>query len=253
MAWLQIESQFEPMLRALGLSSFETITKHFTHGSMTRGEVFVTPARLNANATSMDVFFKLYRHERPSWRFWKRDSKARREFQNYRQLETLGVPVAQRVAVGEQRDVIGRLKSAFIITVAVPGARTLIEFAQDQPMRAGRLRIYAELSRAVRVMHEANFFHHDLVWRNVLVNERGEIVLIDCPRGGVSHFGKERRRLRDLASLDKSAWKFCRRTERLRFLLAYLGKTRVDDEARTLIHTCLSYRRTRWPEDWSGK
>ena len=65
-------------------------------------------------------------------------------------------------------------------------------------------------------------------------------------------WSRERKRLRDLASLDKSAVKFCSRVERLRFLLRYAGKRCLDDEAKKLARACLDYRRRRWPEDWSG-
>lgn len=253
MNWLQMESKFSAFFSALKLDSLGAIVKHFTRDAALNDEVFIKRASLPTAGGALEVFFKQYRYDPPSWRFWKRASKARREFQNYHVLESLGVPVAQRVAAGEERDAIGRLQSAFIITVAVPGARTLIEFAQERPPRVDRLRLLADVARATRAMHCAKFFHHDLVWRNLLVNQDNELVLIDCPRGGIARFGRARQRLRDLASLDKSAWRFCRRTERLRFVLTYLDKQRMDDEARALIRACLDYRRTRWPDDWGGK
>jgi hypothetical protein len=95
------------------------------------------------------------------------------------------------------------------------------------------------------------------VWRNILVsataNEGPHLFLIDCPSGGVARFGRGRKRLRDLGSLDKSAAQHCSRGERLRFLLNYLGKPRLDDEVRRFASECVEYRRQRWPEDWRGK
>jgi hypothetical protein len=248
MTSLQVEPSFRARLGAV--NSFAALLEHFSAGTNARGEVFVTRAAL---PDGTDVFFKLYRYKRPSWRFWRRASKARREYGNYALLSAAGVRVAQRVAIGEERDAIGRLKQAFIITVTVPGARTLIQFAEQKPSSELRKSVFGQLAQFTRAMHASSFFYHDLVWRNVLVNDRNEVVLIDCPRGDIARFGKERQRLRDLASLDKSAWKFCRRSERLRFLLNYLGTKRVDENARLLIHACLDYRRTRWPEDWGGR
>ncbi len=253
---IRIEPQFEPLLRALGLSAFVAVATRFTRDATLRGEVFVTRAALPVGAGTLDVFFKQYRYERPAWRFWLRASKARREFENYGVLAALGVPVAQRAAVGEERDALGRLKRAWLITVAVPESETLVEFAQREPGSPHRRALALELARIARTIHAARFQYHDLVWRNILVSRTGaapRLVLIDCPRGGVKRSGWRRHQLRDLASLDKSAVKYCRRTERLRFLLAYLGKERVDDEARALAHACVDYRRTRWPEDWAGK
>ena len=111
-----------------------------------------------------------------------------------------------------------------------------------------------QLAEILQRLHGANFFYYDLVWRNILVSRdkegRARLFLIDCPRGGTTRFGRARKRLRDLASLDKSAVQFCSRSERLRFLLDYLGKSRSDDETRSLIRDCIEYRRLRWPEDW---
>ena len=248
MPLLEIEPAFIGRLGAL--RSYSAIVEHFTTGADMRAPVFVTRGTL---PDGTEVFFKSYRYQSPSWRFLCRASKARREFHNYGSLAACGARVAQRVAVGERRDAIGRLREAFIITVAVPGARTLIEYAAATRAGAERDRVFSELAQFTRAMHDRHFFYHDLVWRNVLVNNKDEVVFIDCPRGGVARFGRNRHRLRDLASLDKSAWKFCRRTERLRFILRYLGRTRVDAEARALVIACLNYRRKRWPEDWGGK
>jgi hypothetical protein len=72
--------------------------------------------------------------------------------------------------------------------------------------------------------------------------------VIDCPSGGFVKIGRSRQRVRDLASLDKSAVQFCRRSERLRFFLSYLSKARLDDESRALLRHVVAYRRKQWPE-----
>ncbi len=256
MTYISIEEPFQPVLRGLGLDSFDAAIGHFTRQAALCGEVFVTRATLQHGGGALDVFFKLYRHPRPSWRFCWRASKARREFENYRVLARLGAPVAARVAVAEKRDALGRLCGAWIITVAVPQAQTLVEFAGQPSNSAHRQALLYEVAGIARALHVARFQHHDFVWRNILVSSAGptpRIFLIDCPRGGIRRWGWKRAQLRDLASLDKSAARFCRRTERLRFLLKYLGKDRLDDEARALSRACMDYRRTRWPEDWTGK
>jgi hypothetical protein len=106
-----------------------------------------------------------------------------------------------------------------------------------------------------RTIHEAGFFHHDLVWRNVVATfERGtpKVWWIDCPSGGFVRWGRHRRRLKDLASLDKLASKHCTRGERLRFLGLYLGQPASAEATQRLARQILDYRRTRWPEDWEG-
>src|SRR5882672_3848106 len=131
--------------------------------------------------------------------------------------------------VGELRDVLGRLCRAFVITEAIPRSWTLPQFveefcpnretAESQELRDGLCRQMATL---VRRIHDAGFFHHDLVWRNILVTwtppDAPKVWWIDCPRGGFSR--QRRRQIKDLASLGKMAAKHCSNAERLEFLKA---------------------------------
>ena len=201
----------------------------------------------------VDVFIKLYQHRSDPWRFLFRRSKARCEFENYLTFERLEVSAAEVIACGEERDGLGRLRRDFIVTRAVPKCSGLADFFRGHPDWQQRGNILSDLADIVRRLHAANFFYYDLVWRNLLVsteNGNAKVVLIDCPRGGIARFGRDRRMLRDLASLDKVASKICSRTESLRFLMLYLGKKKPDGETRALARAALAYRRKRWPEDW---
>ena len=237
--------------------SVAAAVEHFLPDYQERRKVTVQPVRLPSNGGAFDAFFKLYHHRPGGWRFWMRTSKARREYENYAVFEKLGVPAAEAIACGEERDRFGRLRRAFIVTRAVPNALTLDDFFQSRPPRNERHKILAALAEIVRRLHAAQFYYYDLVGRNILVSSPAagekQVVLIDCPRGGTSRVASGRKRLRDLASIDKAAAQFCSRPERLRFLLAYSGRDRIDDEVRALARSCVEYRRTRWPNDWRGK
>ena len=206
---------------------------------------------------AVDVFFKLYEEPPGDWRFWLRASKARCEFENYDIFARLGVPAADSLAWGEERDALGRLRRSFILTRAIPECETLLEFFQRQPSRAERAAVVRQLADITRRLHDAHFYGRSLVWRNILVS-RGDatgvkLFLIDCPRGGAARFGRARRRLRDLATLDKCAVEYCSSAERLKFLLAYLQRPRLDEEARALLRGSLEYGRRRWPDEWRGR
>lgn len=206
-----------------------------------------------AGAQPVDAFIKLYQHRSNPWRFWFRRSKARCEFENYLTFERLEISAAEVIACGEERDGLGRLRRDFIVTRAVPKCSGLADIFRGRPSWEQRGNVISDLADIVRRLHAADFFYYDLVWRNLLVSEENgnpKVVLIDCPRGGVARFGRHHRMLRDLASLDKVASQLCSRTERLRFLMLYLGKKKPDDETRALARATLSYRRKRWPEDW---
>ena len=148
------------------------------------------------------------------------------------------------------------------MTRAIPDALPLQDFVTRHcPRRdSGFSRemrdcLWSSLAGMTRTIHRARFFHHDLVWRNVLVSLEGgtpRVWWIDCPSGGFVRLGRHRRRLKDLASLDKLASKYCTRGERMRFLGLYLAQPVSSLAVRRLAREVVAYRRARWPEDWAG-
>jgi hypothetical protein len=268
---LFVAEPYRPLFQTLGLESFEAVSRFFLGPGPTGTEtdrVVVRPARVTAGTGSpadLDVYFKEYQYPRPAWKFLGRRSKARCEFDNYQIFSRLNLGAAEALAVGEDRDALGRLRKAFILTRAIPSAQTLIEFmkgpARDrsQPaVRALRYAVLQQLARMARRIHDAQFFHHDLVWRNILVTVAPDgtprLWWIDCPRGSFVRWAakQHRRRLKDLASLDKPAGQWCTRAERARFIRDYLGVPRLDRAGKKLIREILDYRKRRWPEDWDG-
>lgn len=261
---MRVATEFEDAFRRLGWLRCGDVVGHFTGGCALPPGVTVRAAHLPLpEGASLAVFYKQYEYAAPSWRFLGRASKARREFENYAVLARLGIRVAVPVACGEERDALGRLRRAFILTRAIRDAVPLRDFVRVEcPDRRNpahrRLReaLLEQLAEATRRIHAAGFFHHDLVWRNILVTREGGsaplVWWIDCPRGRLDRGSpwRQRRRLRDLASLDKVAADMCSRTERVRFVLRYLGQGRLDAGAKRLIRAVLRYRRRRWPEDW---
>ena len=221
----------------------------------------VAPAVLRFRDGSLeDVFFKQYIFPVPAWTFIGRRSKARREFENYAAFRRMDIPCAQAVACGELRDGLGRLRRAFILTRAVPDAQTLIEFFQSRcPSRVTlasrklRQEIIAQCALMVGRMHGRNFFHNDLVWRNILVTcppqGRPNLWWIDCPRGRFVWMKRRRLQLKDLAALDKQASRHCSRVERLAFVKAYLGKTRLDADVKRFAREILAYKWRRWSDE----
>jgi tRNA A-37 threonylcarbamoyl transferase component Bud32 len=262
---LVIEMAYRQLFAAVGLTTFNSIVSFFAGDLLSpRKRVTVKPhTLLETNQAPVPVFYKQYEYRPPSWRFLARSSKAFCEYENYAVLERLGIQCASRIACGELRDSLGRLRRAFIITRAIPGAMPLIDFLQahcpsrtDERSRILRDALRSQLARMTAQIHHAGFFHHDLVWRNILVTWQPpatpQIWWIDCPRGRFDRWSpwRQRRRLRDLASLDKCASTLCTRAERLAFVREYLGQRRLDSEGAELIRAALSYRKRRWPEDW---
>lgn len=254
---LFVNPLYESAFAAQSWTRFDRVFAHFFTDYGRRIRVTVKPVMVPTPAGEIAAFFKLYHLGSRSWSFCLRLSKSRREFENYAIFRRLGISAAEPIAWGEERGFLGRLLRNFILTRAVPAACELDDYLATAPRREHRDDLRRELADMVRRLHAACFYHHDLVARNVLVSRadasRPRLFLIDCPRGAFASFGGPRKALRDLASLDKSAVRCCSRTERLRFLLEYLGQDRPDAKSRALARACLHYRRARWPEDWKGR
>jgi hypothetical protein len=261
---LFIAEPYRRLLGSLGLKSYDSMSRFFLGPALETSEsVAIRSARVDDSpASPLDVFFKEYRYVRPSWRFVGRRSKARCEFDNYMVLSRLQVPAAEALAFGEDRDAIGRLRRAFILTRAIPDSQTLAAFlkapARDRSTaatRALRRDLARQLAAMTRTIHDAHFYHHDLFWRNVLVETPQEgaptIWWIDCPRGSFVRLpsNRRRRRLKDLASLDQLAERWCSRGERIGFIHEYLRAPRLDLPAKQLLRDVLAYRKRRWPGD----
>jgi Lipopolysaccharide kinase (Kdo/WaaP) family len=266
MLWrmLRVNARFQQAFQQLGLTSCESVVRHFAGNETPVSAVMVRPTTLKLpDNSTLEVFYKQYEFSAPAWKFIGRASKARREFDNYEVFTRLGIPAAEAIACGEERDAIGRLRRAFILTRAIPNALNLKEFFERHcanraqlASRKMRLQLLCQLAGMTQKIHAANFFHHDLVWRNILATEtppaEPQLWWIDCPRGQFDRWSplRHRRRLKDLASLDKVASQLCTAGERLHFIKLYLGKQRLDAEARKLVRDALEYRRRRWPADW---
>jgi len=259
---VETAAPYEAAWKALGVDSVQAAAVRFLGSPPpAKTAAIVRPTQMPLpGGGALEVFYKQYEFARPAWKFFGRPSKALCEFQNYATFARLGIACAEPVACGEERDALGRLRRAFIVTRAIPAAKTLVEFwSERRTTRIERTRLIEQLAHWTKRIHNENFFHHDLVWRNILVSQENssapQLWWIDCPRGGFNRWPplRTRKQLKDLASLDKSAARLCSRTERLRFVKVYLGIQRLTDAAKKLIRDEVAYRKSRWPEDWHGR
>ncbi|GHU25339.1 hypothetical protein FACS189488_12150 [Betaproteobacteria bacterium] len=93
-----------------------------------------------------------------------------------------------------------------------------------------------------RTLHEHHFAHNDLKWRNLLVDTRDTLYLIDCPGGQRWPQPFLRYRIiKDLACLDKLGKHHLSRTWRMRFFHAYTGCARLSTRDKALIRRILQF------------
>jgi hypothetical protein len=157
--------------------------------------------------------------------------RVKAEWQNLRHFAKWGVPTALIVACGLERQ-MGRFVRGALITRELDNTEDLALLAnrndprlQDRDWVDG---VSRQLAQATRTLHDHHFTHNDLKWRNLLVNDRGELFFIDCPTGSFWWGPLLRYRIiKDLACLDKVASKVLSRTQRLSFYLQYRGRERM--------------------------
>lgn len=194
---------------------------------------------------------------RAKLRQWIRRGKGRNEGQRSTYLDAVGVPTITPVALGEQRK-RNLLFENYLITPAIPDAVSLDRFLEgdfsDWPAeRQSRLRrnLATELAVLTARLHDAGFYHLDYHPGNILVqvgaDDRPRLALIDLDGLRVTHsfwqFWEDLARLfripfearklsapltwaesrQNLAVLNHYFWIRSNRTDRLRFLRAYVG------------------------------
>ncbi|THF63145.1 heptose kinase [Pseudothauera nasutitermitis] len=166
-------------------------------------------------------------------RRWFGRSRAQAEWENLQHFAAWGIPTATLVGWGLERR-HGAFHRGALITAEIPDSTNLETLAAHSPGllhdRETFERISRQAARIARALHAHGFTHNDLHWRNLLYRQdSGEVFLIDCPTGRFWYGPFLRYRIaKDLASLDKTARRILRRTQRLRFYLHYAGHARLD-------------------------
>ena len=181
------------------------------------------------------VFFKRYDYSRyKRWRFFLRTGKAMVEARGYHHMQALEIPTLEVVAFSEQRR-FGRLISASIVTRGIEGAIDLESYAGDiwptlplARQRQVKTDLEAQFRQQLQRAWSRGFFHQDLQWRNILVQDaRGtnpQLVWIDCPRAGYKYLRRQYARLVDLSTLSRVPIGLFSPHVRIRMLARLLGE-----------------------------
>ena len=168
-----------------------------------------------------------------------------------------GISTARPVAAVDMRR-RGVVKDTLLVTELVAGI-PLSEWLRRGPPASERRQLVRALAQMLCRMHDAGFSHRDLKAPNILVAPCGSCgprpVLVDLDGVRATPGISAARRIKDLMRLSVSLdeWGVARRTDRLRFLRAYLGR-RGRPEAITILGRRRGNRRAalrlrRW---WRG-
>lgn len=202
-------------------------------------------------ADGRDYYVKRYQARgKYRWKALRRCQPAT-EYRNYAYFARLGIPVPKIVGYGIQR-VMGLFRRGVIITEGIPNATDLETLLSTHPElfrdRSWLFKVLRLLAGYVRCLHEDGFAHKDLKWRNILITttKNPQVFLIDCPSG--SYEMPLRRKyfiVKDLASLDKTAFQNISQTNRLRFYLWYRNQNKLTPQDKELIAKIIARRRRR--------
>ena len=167
------------------------------------------------------------------------------EWQNLKQFAKWGIPTAEVVAWGLERNGLAFGRGA-MITRELPNTEDLSALAErNDPRLKDRVwvdHVSRQLARHTREMHDHHFAHNDLKWRNLLVDDQGTLFFIDCPTGDFWRgFMLRHRLIKDLACLDKVAKYHLSATQRLRFYLQYRRHARLTARDKRRIRQVLSF------------
>lgn len=181
-------------------------------------------------------------------------TKALAEFDMLCAFRRVGLAVPRALACGE-RHMLARDRESFLMVDSLAPGRPLDEVLAELTDPDRRRSLAASVGNFVRRMHEAGFVHTDLFAKHLFVIEgphaRWSVAVIDLQRARHCRKVSRRRRGCDLAALMISLPPdVVTPRERRTFLLAYLGKPKLDGKdlrfvrRRVLPRACKLSRRT---------
>lgn len=170
-----------------------------------------------------------------------------REFRNILRYAEDGIPALEAAFFGERR--IDGKRCAILVTRALDDYRPLDAWLRDWPTlpRATRQALIAAAAALVRRLHAAGHLHNCLYPKHIFLRAPDSgggapaACLIDLEKTRKLRFGRGAL-ARDLDTLNRHSGG-AGAGERLRFLLHYLGRPALDDEARRLIRQLHARRR----------
>lgn len=255
-----IHSSYMELLKSADLNSIQGVLRSKLGESITKESKkeknSVTRIEITLEGETRIFYLKIYRNH-----FFKEicarafrgsmigRSMVRTEYENLERLAKCGLRTPQWVAYGDHR-FAGGVINAFIITEEIPNARGvdyLIHtwFAQQssEDRKHKTTELIQEMAKTVKLMHSHGFEHHDLFFRNMMVSDQNmsKLYVMDAPRGYFCpKFIIRKRRAIDLATLDSAATQAFTRSQRMRFMLLYLGCDRLDEQGKQLVRKVLS-------------
>ena len=203
----------------------------------------VTRVKLEDVNGQLRVFY-LKRQSNHLIRHWRRplgEPTVSREFYNIERFARLGIPAVEASFYAVRRE--GGERKAILLTPDLTGYQPLDQWYADWEQHSYRLKqdLLLAAGRLVGSLHEHDIVHNCLYPKHIFARQVQDGVrarLIDLEKSR-THLFSRWGRIHDLSALHRRSVPPSR-TQRLRFMLHYLNKPRVDAEVRDWVTRVLS-------------
>ncbi|MGB0953777.1 MAG: lipopolysaccharide kinase InaA family protein [Planctomycetota bacterium] len=233
------------LLAPLGLDTLESAMA-FDKGVIVRD---AGPRKTYRVETEEGILFVKIHRDVPLARRWNvlgkgSSSPAHIEWDAISMMRKTGFDVPEPVAFGEEINLLGCPRRSFIITREVVGKQLdhLLEDGYPNPQnrseREASDQVLRDVAGMVRRFHSTGFYHKDLYCCHLIVTEDprwGRPFFIDLERVDRDFPPRRRWLVKDLAALHYSAPATVTKADRLRFLLQYMSKRRVDAHTKRCV------------------
>jgi hypothetical protein len=225
-----------------GLTSIDAVFSFDTAKNLTKKNLANYRSRLQFEVNSPSATLFLKRYERPpilvQIRNWlhthSRKSCGLIEVEHINRLAEAGINTPKVVSYGQQKGLFFE-KRSFIITEKIPKAESLEQrlpscFTDTGTTENLKLRrnFITKLADFIRRFHETSYRHRDLYFSHIFYSDNGDFYLIDLARAFKPIILRQRFKIKDLAQLYYSAPAgYFSNTDRLRFYLCYIGRSKL--------------------------
>jgi hypothetical protein len=199
--------------------------------------------------------FFLKRHTSPPLREYLKlltrfswPKSAMNEWQAIVRFHEMKLPTMVPVAAGKKRGRFGIVNQSFVLTEEIKDAKRLDHYLEkwhENPLSPEQIKkkrgLIGRLAMITRKMHASGLNHRDYYLCHVFLREREqgkdfELFILDLHRVDIRHKVGQRWVVKDLAALNYSSLGLpIHATDRIRFLKAYLQKSRLEAKDKPLL------------------
>jgi len=133
------------------------------------------------------------------WFSSQKNTRAVREFNLLGFMQTLNLPAPKPIACKVVR--YGLFYQADLLSSRIEQAQDLVAILSKEIISKA---LWHKIGSTIKRFHEHNIYHHDLNAHNILINEQGQVFLIDFDRGEIRNENKQHWQQANMARLQRS-------------------------------------------------